>query len=65
MNQRPPGYEPDELPTALLRDIQLHLSAPIDYHTARVLSRSFCTPIVYTGKMAPGEPRGHSKLLAD
>ena len=23
MNQRPPGYEPDELPTALPRDIQL------------------------------------------
>ena len=21
LNQRPPGYEPDELPTALLRDI--------------------------------------------
>ena len=24
-NLRPPGYEPDELPTALLRDIQLAL----------------------------------------
>ena len=23
MNLRPPGYEPDELPTALLRDIQI------------------------------------------
>ena len=23
-NLRPPGYEPDELPTALLRDIYLH-----------------------------------------
>ena len=23
LNQRPPGYEPDELPTALPRDIQL------------------------------------------
>ena len=23
MNLRPPGYEPDELPTALLRDIEL------------------------------------------
>ena len=23
LNQRPPGYEPDELPTALLRDIEL------------------------------------------
>ena len=23
MNQRPPGYEPDELPTALPRDIYL------------------------------------------
>ena len=24
LNPRPPGYEPDELPTALLRDILLH-----------------------------------------
>ena len=23
LNLRPPGYEPDELPTALLRDIQV------------------------------------------
>ena len=26
-NLRPPGYEPDELPTALLRDIQVHFSS--------------------------------------
>ena len=26
-NLRPPGYEPDELPTALLRDIWLALSS--------------------------------------
>ena len=25
LNQRPPGYEPDELPTALPRDIDLAL----------------------------------------
>ena len=24
LNLRPPGYEPDELPTALLRDIKLY-----------------------------------------
>ena len=32
-NLRPPGYEPDELPTALLRDIQLHLSVLGYYNT--------------------------------
>ena len=39
MNPRPPGYEPDELPTALLRDIELRLSAHIGYHTKHKLSR--------------------------
>ena len=27
MNQRPPGYEPDELPAALLRDIEIGIGA--------------------------------------
>ncbi len=27
-NLRPPGYEPDELPTALLRDMRLHMGFP-------------------------------------
>ena len=39
LNPRPPGYEPDELPTALLRDIELRLSAHIGYHTKHKLSR--------------------------
>ena len=29
MNLRPPGYEPDELPTALLRDIGALVQRPI------------------------------------
>ena len=41
-NLRPPGYEPDELPTALLRDIQLHfLSAEVLYHGLPSLSTPF------------------------
>ena len=37
-NLRPPGYEPDELPTALLRDIGRFPLAPVDYSTRQ----SFC-----------------------
>ena len=40
-NQRPPGYEPDELPAALPRDIALFLRALLDYHKARGKSRTF------------------------
>ena len=29
LNLRPPGYEPDELPTALLRDIDDRASCPV------------------------------------
>ena len=29
MNLRPPGYEPDELPTALLRDIHKDRMVPV------------------------------------
>ena len=38
-NLRPPGYEPDELPTALLRDIAHFSSAGILYHSYCILSR--------------------------
>ena len=38
-NLRPPGYEPDELPTALLRDIWICLTALILYHAQIPLSR--------------------------
>ena len=38
-NLRPPGYEPDELPTALLRDIRRILNAWIVYHSEHRLSR--------------------------
>ena len=34
LNQRPPGYEPDELPTALPRDIQL-LPQELIYNSTR------------------------------
>ena len=34
-NLRPPGYEPDELPTALLRDMGQFLIAPVFYHIRR------------------------------
>ena len=38
-NLRPPGYEPDELPTALLRDIEAHSSsAQLLYHGRLYLS---------------------------
>ncbi len=54
MNPRPPGYEPDELPTALLRDMKFgtwcsvafgevllkySLIAHIEYHSCGDLSR--------------------------
>ena len=38
LNQRPPGYEPDELPAALPRDIFL---AWLEYHTGLEKSRVF------------------------
>ena len=37
MNPRPPGYEPDELPTALLRDIKLPDGAGDRARTGTVL----------------------------
>ena len=48
-NLRPPGYEPDELPTALPRDIsqqnQVTLNAHVLYHAPIALS----TPNLATG----------------
>ena len=38
LNQRPPGYEPDELPAALPRDIQLR---ELIYHGSRSKSSLF------------------------
>ena len=37
MNLRPPGYEPDELPAALLRDIKLFFGAENRGRTGTVL----------------------------
>ena len=45
-NLRPPGYEPDELPTALLRDILAHLLVLGYYSTAVPLCQpSFLEPV--------------------
>ena len=33
LNQRPSGYEPDELPTAPPRDIRQDFNRNLDYHT--------------------------------
>ena len=51
-NLRPPGYEPDELPTALLRDIWLTLlSAYIYYHAdCRLSTLIFCLLLVSAGQ---------------
>ena len=51
LNLRPPGYEPDELPTALLRDILLKGGLvpvtglePVQYRYREILSL-LCLPI--------------------
>ncbi len=55
MNLRPPGYEPDELPTALLRDIQKNRMVPVtglepvQYSYREILSL-LCQPFHHTGK---------------
>ena len=42
MNQRPPGYEPDELPTALPRDIYVPLaSAKVLYYITYYIASVF------------------------
>ena len=51
MNLRPPGYEPDELPTALLRDIYLVPVTglePVQYCYREILSL-LCLPFHHTG----------------
>ena len=54
MNLRPPGYEPDELPTALLRDIQKNRMVPVTglepvrYRYREILSL-LCLPFHHTG----------------
>ena len=50
-NLRPPGYEPDELPTALLRDIDLVPVTglePVQYCYREILSL-LCLPFHHTG----------------
>ena len=54
MNLRPPGYEPDELPTALLRDIHKDRMVPVTglepvrYCYREILSL-LCLPFHHTG----------------
>ena len=55
MNPRPPGYEPDELPTALLRDIQKVVPVtglePVQYRYREILSL-LCLPFHHTGSLS-------------
>ena len=48
-NLRPPGYEPDELPTALLRDIGHLMCACTLYHGERRLSSPFLNSFQRSG----------------
>ena len=54
LNLRPPGYEPDELPTALLRDIVLYRVVPVTglepvRHCCREILSLLCLPFHHTG----------------
>ena len=54
LNLRPPGYEPDELPTALLRDIELPV-VPVTglepvRHCCREILSLLCLPFHHTGE---------------
>ena len=54
LNLRPPGYEPDELPTALLRDIYLVPVTglePVQYRYREILSL-LCLPFHHTGSLS-------------
>ena len=55
LNLRPPGYEPDELPTALLRDIELVVPVtglePVQYCYRGILS-PLCLPFHHTGSLS-------------
>ena len=59
MNLRPPGYEPDELPTALLRDIHKDRMVPVTglepvrYCYREILSL-LCLPFHHTGGYRQG-----------
>ena len=52
LNLRPPGYEPDELPTALLRDIYILVPVtglePVQYRYREILNL-LCLPFHHTG----------------
>ena len=54
LNLRPPGYEPDELPTALLRDIEFVPVVPVTglepvRHCCREILSLLCLPFHHTG----------------
>ena len=54
LNLRPPGYEPDELPTALLRDIEFVPVVPVTglepvRHFCREILSLLCLPFHHTG----------------
>ena len=52
LNLRPPGYEPDELPTALPRDMNFVVPVtglePVQYRYREILSL-LCLPFHHTG----------------
>ena len=55
MNPRPPGYEPDELPTALPRDMKFVVPVtglePVQYRYREILSL-LCLPFHHTGSLS-------------
>ena len=55
LNLRPPGYEPDELPTALPRDIKFVVPVtglePVQYRYREILSL-LCLPFHHTGSLS-------------
>ena len=53
MNLRPPGYEPDELPTALPRDVQVIITEVVS-----PVNPFVCAAFVETGMPAKTEPAG-------
>ena len=56
LNLRPPGYEPDELPSALPRDIQASRVGVLDYNsTRRDACQEVCTKnfLYFTGPARP------------
>ena len=55
LNLRPPGYEPDELPTALPRDMNFVVPVtglePVQYRYREILSL-LCLPFHHTGSLS-------------